>query len=207
MGTTKAESPRWPAAGSVLANTTVHAAWPALEMKVFEPLSTYSSPRRTAVVLMRATSDPASGSVSPKAQRIGSSSSGVSHWRFCSSLPASSTGPEPSVLAVIETAMPAQPQESSSPISIPSKPGRPRPPYSWGTCGFISPTSCALATTSAGCVECSSYSAARGRISRSANSRASSRSAFCSSDRANEMPVATGCAASMVATASSSTVD
>src|SRR5919106_1017549 len=117
-------------------------------MKVLEPLRTYSSPRRSAVVLIRATS---------------------------------------------ETAMPAQPQESSSPTSIPSKPGRPRPPYSSGTCTFISPSSCALAITSAGCVEFSSYSAALGRISFSANSRASARSERCSSVSANEIPPATPC--------------
>ena len=98
------------------------------------------------------------------------------------------TGPAPSVFAMIETAMPAQPHESSSPISIPSKPGSPVPPYSSGTCGFISPTSCAFAITSTGWVECSSYSAAFGRISFSANSRASARSSFCSSVRANEIP-------------------
>ncbi len=56
-------------------------------------------------------------------------------------------------------------------------------------CGFISPTSCAFAITSAGCVWCSSYSAAFGRISFSANSWASSRSERCSSVRAKETPV------------------
>ena len=110
-------------------------------------------------------------------------------------MPASSTGAEPSVFATIDVAIPEQPQASSSPISIMSKPPSPGPPYSSGTCGFISPTSCAFAITSAGCVECSSYSAATGRISLRANSRASSRSAFCSSERAKEMPVETVSAA------------
>src|SRR5436190_3476566 len=137
---------------------------------------------------MRATSEPASGSVGPNELRIGSCASGGSHRCFCSSSPARKTGAEPSVLATIETAMPAQPHESSSPISIPAKPVRPGPPYSSGRCTFISPTSCAFATTSAGCVACSSYSAAFGRISFTANSRASLRSAFCSSLSANEMP-------------------
>src|SRR5262245_59280649 len=44
---------------------------------------------------------------------------------------------------------------------------------------------------SAGWVWCSSYSAALGRISFSANSRASGRSSRCSSVRANETPPAT----------------
>ena len=204
IGTMKADRPRWPLLGSVLAKTTVQAAWPAFEMNVFEPLRTYSSPRRSAVDLIRATSEPASGSVRPKEQRIGSSSSGGSHSRFCSSVPASRTGPAPSVFAVSDTAIPAQPQESSSPIRIPSKVERPRPPYSSGTWTFIRPSSCALAITSAGWVWCSSYSAALGRISFSANSRASARSSFCSSVSANETPVAV---VSIVATALSLLVD
>ena len=83
-------------------------------MNVFEPLRTYSSPRRSAVVFRLATSEPASGSESPKEQRIGSSSSGGSHFACCSSLPAMITGPEPSPLAPIEVAIPEQPQFSSS---------------------------------------------------------------------------------------------
>ena len=190
IGTMKADRPRWPLVGSVFAKTTVHAAWPAFVMKVFDPFRTYSSPRRSAVVLMRATSEPASGSVSPKEQRIGASASGGSHSRFCSSVPAMTTGAEPSVFATIETQIPAQPQESSSPISIPAKPGRPGPPYSSGRWTFIRPMSWAFTITSAGCVACSSYSAAFGRISFSANSRANSRSARCSPLSSNEMPPA-----------------
>ena len=79
IGTMNAERPRWPFVGSVFAKTTVHAAWPAFVMNVFEPLRTYSSPRRSAFVLMRATSEPASGSVSPNEHRSGSSASGGSH--------------------------------------------------------------------------------------------------------------------------------
>jgi len=40
ISTTKAEIPRRPPAGSVFANTTVHSAWPAFVMNVFEPLRT-----------------------------------------------------------------------------------------------------------------------------------------------------------------------
>ena len=129
----------------------------------------------------------------PKEHRIGASSNGGSHSRFCSSLPASTTGAAPSVLTTIETAIPAQPQASSSPASMPSKTPSPSPPYSSGTCRFINPTSWALARTSSGCVECSSYSAAFGRISFSANSWASSRSDFCSGVSSKEMPLAIAC--------------
>ena len=134
-------------------------------MKVFEPLRTYSSPLRTAVVFIRATSEPASGSERPNEHRIGDSSSGGSHFAFCSSVPAMITGPAPSPLAPSDVPMPVQPQFSSSPTSIPSKAFSPRPPYSTGTLRFIRPTSWALAITSAGCRMWTSCSAATGRIS------------------------------------------
>ena len=79
-------------------------------MNVFEPLRTYSSPSRTAVVLSDATSEPAPGSERPNEQRIGSSSSGASHFAFCSSVPAMITGPAPRPFAEIEVPMPEQPQ-------------------------------------------------------------------------------------------------
>src|SRR5258707_15568989 len=101
-------------------------------MNVFEPLTTSSSPSRTAVVFSDATSEPAPGSERPNDARIGSSSSGVSHFRFCSSEPKPMTGPEPRPFAEIDVPMPEQPQYSSSPTSIPSKPERPAPPYSSG---------------------------------------------------------------------------
>ena len=193
IGTTNAEMPLWPLAGSVLAKITVQAAWPAFVMNVFEPLRTYSSPRRSAVVFSFATSEPASGSESPNEQRIGSSRSGDSHVACCSSVPARITGPAPRPLAPSEVPIPEQPQFSSSPTSMPSKAERPMPPKRSGTCRFIRPSSCAFAITSAGWVWCSSYSAAFGRISFAANSRASSRSPFCSSVRANETPAPTPC--------------
>ena len=53
-------------------------------MNIFEPLTTYSSPRRIAVVWIPDTSDPAPGSVRPKQPRTGASTSGPSHCFFCS---------------------------------------------------------------------------------------------------------------------------
>src|SRR6476660_7312554 len=55
---------------------------------------------------------------------------------------------------------------------------------------FIRPSPCALAITSAGWIEPSSYSRSFGRISRSAKSCARSRSAFCSSVSPKETPPA-----------------
>ena len=176
---------------SVEAKQTIHDAWPAFVMNIFEPLTTYSSPFCTAVVWIPETSEPAPGSESPKQPRIGSSTSGASHSRFCSSVPAIRIGPAARPFARIDVPMPEQPQFSSSPTSMPSKPSSSGPPSDSGRWRFIRPTSCALAMMSAGCVWCSSYSAALGRISFSANSRASARSSRCSSVRANETPPAT----------------
>ena len=187
---TNAVRPRWPFDLSVEAKQTIHDARPAFVMNIFEPLTTYSPPRRTAVVWMPETSEPAPGSESPKQPRIGSETSGASHSRFCSSVPAIRIGPAARPFAPIEVPMPEQPQLSSSPTSIPSNADSSGPPSDSGTWRFISPSSCALATTSAGCVWCSSYSAAFGRISFSANSRASARSSLCSSVNANDTPFA-----------------
>ena len=101
------------------------------------------------------------------------------------------TGAAPRPFALIDVPMPEQPHESSSPTSMLSKAGSSGPPSDSGTCRFMSPSSCAFAITSAGWVWCSSYSAAFGRISFSANSRASARSSRCSGVSANETPPAT----------------
>ncbi len=197
-GTTNAVRPRCFFDLSVEANTVNQAAWPALVMNIFEPLRMYSSPFLTAVVWIPETSEPAFGSVRANEVSSGSSTSGGSHARFCSSVPAMTTGPWPRPLATIAVPIPEQPQQSSSPTSRPSKPPSSRPPYASGMCRFISPSSWALARMSAGCVECSSYSRSFGRISFSANSCARSRSAFCSSESPNETPAAVVC--SIVAT-------
>ena len=48
---------------------------------------TYSSPSRTARVLMPATSEPASGSVIPRQRIFSPAIAGAAHSRFCSSVP------------------------------------------------------------------------------------------------------------------------
>src|SRR3954447_11325037 len=62
FSTTKQEMPRCPADGSVLAKTVYTDEMPAFVIQYFEPLSTYESPSRTALVFIAATSEPASGS-------------------------------------------------------------------------------------------------------------------------------------------------
>ncbi len=60
---------------------------PALEMKVFRPLSNQPPSRRSARVRMPRASEPASGSVSPKAPSTRPSASGRSQRSRCSSSP------------------------------------------------------------------------------------------------------------------------
>ena len=59
-----AEMPLAPFSGSVTAMTVYHSDLPPLVMKHFEPLSTQSSPSRTARVFMAPASEPAPRSVS-----------------------------------------------------------------------------------------------------------------------------------------------
>ena len=61
-------------------------------MYVFDPLMTYSSPSRTARVLMPATSEPASGSVMPRQRIFSPLIAGTTHSCFCSSVPKARIG-------------------------------------------------------------------------------------------------------------------
>ncbi len=90
-------------------------------MKHFEPLMTYLSPRRTAVVRMPDTSEPASGSVRQKEASLKSSVSIPRYSFLSSSEPPSASGAEARPLALIDVAMPEQPQESSSSMMQPSR--------------------------------------------------------------------------------------
>src|ERR1700687_3130446 len=64
-------------------------------MKIFRPLTTKGSPSRLAVVVMPATSEPASGSVIARAAMCSPRMAGTSHLRFCSSVPNLKTGWRP----------------------------------------------------------------------------------------------------------------
>src|SRR5918994_1192264 len=99
-------------------------------MKTFEPLITYLSPLRTAVVRIADTSEPASGSVRQKEASLGSSVSMPRYLALTFSEPPSSTGAAARSLAPSVVAIAAQPQASSSPISAPSAYDAPAPPYS-----------------------------------------------------------------------------
>ena len=70
-----------------------------LVMNILEPLITYWSPCRSAVVRMEAASDPEFGSESPQQPSFSPRSAGTRNSRFCSSVPKRSRGmhPEPDV--------------------------------------------------------------------------------------------------------------
>ena len=67
--TTNALMPLLPAAVSVFAYTIMTSAPGAFVIHIFDPLSTYSSPSRTAVVRMLTTSEPAPASLIARAPR------------------------------------------------------------------------------------------------------------------------------------------
>src|SRR6202011_66553 len=98
-------------------------------MKHLEPLITYFSPSRTAVVRIPDTSEPASGSVRQNEANSGASVSRPRDSFLSSSEPALMTGVEARPLQPIEVWMPEQPQDSSSSITQPSRKPAPGPPY------------------------------------------------------------------------------
>src|ERR687898_3588296 len=102
-------------------------------MKHFEPLMTYLSPSRTAVVFMPDTSEPASGSVRQKDASFDSSVSLPRNSFLISSEPPIMSGADARPLAINVVPMPEQPQPSSSSIRQPERLSRPGPPYSSGT--------------------------------------------------------------------------
>ncbi len=67
--------------------TQAEMSVPAFVMKIFEPLITHSPSRSSARVREAAASEPAPGSVRPKAASFFPDASSGSQSRFCSSLP------------------------------------------------------------------------------------------------------------------------
>ena len=60
---------------------------PAFVMNIFEPLTTHSPSRSSARVRVAPASEPASGSVNPKAASFLPAANSGTHSRFCSSVP------------------------------------------------------------------------------------------------------------------------
>ncbi len=87
VSTMKALMPLCFCSGSAIAKTISRSAWAPLVMKFFIPLSTQSSPSRTARVCWLAASVPAFGSLRQKAPSFSPFASGVRKSRFCAASP------------------------------------------------------------------------------------------------------------------------
>ena len=87
VSTRNSDTPREPAPRSVVAASTTRSACCPLEMKIFEPFTTYSSPSRRATVRMFFRSLPAPGSVMPMAATTSPDTIFGSQYCFCSSVP------------------------------------------------------------------------------------------------------------------------
>ena len=96
-----------PSFGSRLAQTTTRSARSPAVTKIFSPLSTYSSPSRTAVVLIAAESEPASGSVIAIAAHL------PLNRAFCSSSATAAMAELPSPCLGIVSNRPTSPQHIS----------------------------------------------------------------------------------------------
>src|SRR5689334_10083323 len=113
-GTRKAEMPRFPAAGSVLARATNQRATFALVIQAFSPFSTQESPSRVAVVFIAPASLPDPGSVRQKPPMWPLASSG-SALRFTVSDPKRTIGQAQTELVTdTVTAVEGQTRASSS---------------------------------------------------------------------------------------------
>src|SRR5712692_2422617 len=187
-GTTKLAWPRVPSSGSTAATTTWTSAMPPLVMKIFWPLRTQLPFLRTARVFIDETSEPASGSVTANAPTAGFSTvpkqAGI-HVAICSGVPCEKMAAIGRPVPWMASAMPAQPQVSSSatragmmPVESAKVCCRNSTPYS--------PTSAAFLTTGHGNSSDSSYWCATGRISFSAKLWTQSLISRCSSVSSKE---------------------
>ena len=148
FSTIKPLMPRVPCSGAVSAKTEVTRAIPPLVIKRFEPLRIYLSPLRTAVVRIAAASEPEPASVSANAAIHSPLAREGKYLRFCSSLPASSIGIEPSCCTANNKPVVAQWRDNSSIAITIASSLEPRPPYSsgkgiariscWASSSFIS---------------------------------------------------------------------
>ncbi len=159
---------------------------PPLVAQVLVPLSTHSllASSKRARVRMPPTSEPASGSDEQNAPSLGSAAvpniSG-SHWPSCSGVPLPASAAAASPVPMMDSAIPASPQNiSSNAVSMPS-------PVSSAACwakksGEYSPTLAASWMTGHGVSSRSSHSAAAGRMTSAANLCTQSRTSITSSE-------------------------
>ena len=104
-----------------------------LVMNILEPLMTYSSPRRSAVVRIDAASEPELGSESPNEPSFSPRMAGTRYCCFCASVPNLKIGMQPSPTCARSAAAKPQLMRAISSIRrqrITMSP--PLPPYSSG---------------------------------------------------------------------------
>ena len=183
--TMNAEMPRdlWASAiGVERAMTMITSAWLPVVTQLFVPVSTQSSPSRSARQVSDDASDPASGSLSANAPIFSPRAIGRRKRSFCSVVPKLSSicvGSE--LCTLINTAVDASATAISSSAIRYVTVSRPRPSHSSGIIIPRKPSAPRLSATPRSNSASRSHRAACGAISSSANCRASSTTARCCS--------------------------
>ena len=172
----------------VTAKITYTSASLPFVIKHLLPLSTHSSPSRTAFVCCPCASVPAPGSVSPNAPSFSPFARGTTYFCFCSSVPNVMIGSTQSDVCA-ETITPVVPQTfdiSSTHIAY-VRTSQPCPPSSLGTGIPKNPYFASFSTVSLGNLCSWSISCARGFTSVSAKSLKSCLAISCSFDKEKSM--------------------
>ena len=136
--------------GVVRASSSIRSECSARLVQIFWPVITYASPSRAARVWMRVVSDPAVGSVTPKAcSRSFPSASGGSQRAFCRADPCRASAPITYICAWQTPAFPPL-RLTSSRITDASAIDAPPPPYSSGISAAKKPAPVIASTNSTG---------------------------------------------------------
>ena len=160
MSTRKVERPcvrrsTW-SAGVVRASSSIRSEWSAREVQIFWPWTSQPPSDRVAVVWIDVVSEPAVGSVTPKAcSRSSPDAMRGRYRRFCSSEPWRRIVP---IVYICAWHAPLDPPEAliSSRITLAAVRESPAPPYSSGTSAASQPFSVSARTNSSGYVSGSS---------------------------------------------------
>ena len=173
--------PFLPALRSVTANTSATSAFLPVVMNCLTPLSTHSSPTRSARVRIAEASEPACGSVRQKQPRSSPRASCGSHQFFCASLPKLRIGPQTTEFCTARMVEHAPSPAAISSSTIASETwSRPAPPQRSGTQTPKSPSGPISFSASRGNADLRSHSAACGASRLRANARTVSRICSCS---------------------------
>ena len=130
VGTMICDMPRWPASSEVRTSRQIQSAWVPFVMNILRPVDDPLVPVAPARVRSRATSDPASGSVTAMAATADPAIAGARNSVFCAWVP-SSARDGVAIMDCTPMAMPtpAEPiRPSSSHATIWKEWSAPRPP-------------------------------------------------------------------------------